>query len=89
MAGFVGRIAGSTRNARSDPEAGGEEEAGVIRFTVRGSLASMKNRRIPLKQNPYKTIPNDACKVFLPVDAIGRGCGIRLRPAPEIRRRSQ
>jgi Holliday junction resolvase RusA-like endonuclease len=36
----------------------------VIRFAVFGKLASMKNRRVPLKQNPYKTIPNAECRAF-------------------------
>ena len=35
-----------------------------VGFTVFGSLASMKNRRIPLKSNPYKTIPNAQARAF-------------------------
>lgn len=35
-----------------------------VAFTVYGKLASMKNGRIPLKRNPYKTIPNDDCRTF-------------------------
>jgi|SRR6185436_10814218 len=36
----------------------------MIRFTVFGQLASMKNRRIPTKNNPRITVPNPECQVF-------------------------
>ncbi len=35
-----------------------------VSFTVIGKLASMKNRRIPSKHNPYVTLPNAACRTF-------------------------
>lgn len=35
-----------------------------ISFTVYGQLWSMKNHRIPLKQNPYKTIPDQKARLF-------------------------
>ena len=36
----------------------------MIRFTVFGQLASMKNRRIPTKHNPRVTVPNKECQIF-------------------------
>lgn len=35
-----------------------------MKFTIYGHLWSMKNGRIPLKVNPYKTIPNAQCRAF-------------------------
>jgi Holliday junction resolvase RusA-like endonuclease len=36
----------------------------VISLTIYGALASMKNRRIPTKRNPYVTIPNKSAQSF-------------------------
>lgn len=36
----------------------------MIRLTIIGQLSSMKNRRIPIKSNPYVTIPNNAARAF-------------------------
>ena len=35
-----------------------------IHFTIHGKLASMKNRRIPSKHNPYVTHVNKDCRMF-------------------------
>jgi len=36
----------------------------MIHFVVLGKLASMKNRRIPLRHRPGVTIPNPECRAF-------------------------
>lgn len=36
----------------------------VVRFTVYGKLASMKNRRVPSKHNPFVTHVNKDCRAF-------------------------
>lgn len=41
-----------------------QEQPRAIRLTVHAQIASMKNRRIPIKSNPYKTIPNAAARAF-------------------------
>lgn len=36
----------------------------MIKLTILGQLASMKNRRRPTRQNPFVTVVNDECKIF-------------------------
>lgn len=36
----------------------------MVRLTIFGALMSMKNQRVPLKQNPYITLPKPQARVF-------------------------